>query len=113
MKGDLHTLKKVCQYGSKVMLGGTAVILAVLAAYLVLGAASFFSDGMASFLQDCIGIRFEGHPAVQVAAAYLAIAAVLAMAVVTVFSTTVTEAAVERLPSMPVTSSRSVATSTS
>ena len=45
MKGDLHTLKKVCQYGSKVMLGGTAVILAVLAAYLVLGAASFFSDG--------------------------------------------------------------------
>lgn len=87
MKGDLHTLKKVCQYGSKVMLGGTAVILAVLAAYLVLGAASFFSDGMASFLQDCIGIRFEGHTAVQVAAAYLSIVAVLAMAVVTVFVT--------------------------
>ena len=33
------------------------------------------------------------------------------MAVVTVFSTTVTEAAVVRLPSMPVTSSCSAATS--
>ena len=87
MKGDLHTHKKVSQYGSRVMLGGTAVIIAVLAAYLVIGVASFFSDGMASFLQDCIGIRFEGHTPLQVGAAYFAIVAILALAVVTVFVT--------------------------
>ena len=54
MKGDLHTLKKVCLYGSKVMLAGTFVLLAVAVAVAVLGASSFLTDSTRGILSDIL-----------------------------------------------------------
>ena len=86
MKGDLHTLKKVCLYGSRVMYAGTIVLSAALAAFLMLGAVSLFSDGAASLLQDCIGFHYNGHTALQVSASFSAMAIMLLLAVATVFT---------------------------
>lgn len=54
MRGDLHTLKKVCLYGSKAMLLGEAVLGIVIAALVVLGIGSLVSDGISSTLGDLI-----------------------------------------------------------
>ena len=55
MKGDLSTLKKVCMYGSKVMLAGTVVLLAVAVALVVLGASTVFWDGGKDILSGILG----------------------------------------------------------
>ena len=54
MKGDLHTLKKVCLYGSKVMLAGTFVLLAVAIAVAAIGASSFLTDSTKGLLSDIL-----------------------------------------------------------
>jgi len=43
MRGDLHTLKKVCSYASVVMLAGEIAFMILAAASAVLGAVSFIS----------------------------------------------------------------------
>ncbi len=50
MKGDLHTLKKVCLYGSKVMLAGTFVLLAVAIAVAAVGVSTLFTDSTKDIL---------------------------------------------------------------
>ncbi len=44
MRGDLHTLKRVCSYASVVMLIGESMFLILAAAAICLGTASFFSE---------------------------------------------------------------------
>ncbi len=46
MRGDLHTLKKVCRYASVVMLAGEIAFIALIAAVGILGAWSFSSPDM-------------------------------------------------------------------
>ncbi len=87
MKGDLSTLKKVCLYGSKVMLAGTAVLAAIIAALLVLGAGSLFSESTREFLGGFIGSDFTDGTDTEAAAAYLIMLLVFALAVVTVYAT--------------------------
>lgn len=55
MKGDLHTLKKVCLYGSKVMLAGTVVLFAIALALLAMGIGSLFSDACLDLCKDIAG----------------------------------------------------------
>lgn len=55
MKGDLHTLKKVCLYGSKVMLAGTVVLFTIALALLVMGIGSLFSDTCLDLCNDIAG----------------------------------------------------------
>ena len=54
MKGDLHTLKKVCLYGSKVMLAGTVILFAVAVAVAALGISSFFTESTRGILSDIL-----------------------------------------------------------
>ena len=49
MRGDLHTLKKVCKYASAVMLIGEIVFAALVIAMLVLGVVAQFSDSRRIF----------------------------------------------------------------
>ena len=54
MRGDLHTLKRVCSYASTVMLAGCIVFIALAAITLILGGASFVSDDVKDFLVPTI-----------------------------------------------------------
>ncbi len=83
MKGDLSTLKKVCLYGSKVMAVGTAVLGAVIAAILILGACSPFSDAAADALWSIMGLESE-DPSLKKACLYICMLTVFALAVFTV-----------------------------
>jgi hypothetical protein len=87
MKGDLSTLKKVCLYGSKVMLIGLAVLVIVLAFLLILGAGSFFSDGLSDLLGSIIDRDMEEDPALEKSCAYLIIIVIFCLAVATVLAT--------------------------
>lgn len=87
MKGDLHTLKKMCLYGSKVMLAGTLVLAAIIAALLVLGAGSLVSDGISGILEDILGMDFGEESATKVASSYLEMLIIFVLALVTVFTT--------------------------
>ena len=84
MKGDLHTLKRICEYASKVMLGGEVVLGVVLAATVVLAACSLFSDGAADVLHDLIGL---GKPCdLASVSALLEVVVILLMALFTVWT---------------------------
>lgn len=87
MKGDLHTLKKVCMYASKVMLAGTAVLGAIIAVLIVLGVGSFFSDTLSEILQNVLDCRFGTDPAEDVAASYCEVLLIFVLALITVFTT--------------------------
>ena len=54
MRGDLHTLKRVCEYASKVMLVAEYVLAALAIATVVVGIASFFVDEAESLMLDII-----------------------------------------------------------
>ena len=54
MKGDLHTLKKVCMYASKAMMAGEVLLAAVITLTLAMGIGSAVSDGMAEFLDSWV-----------------------------------------------------------
>ncbi len=87
MKGDLHTLKRVCQCGSGVMLAGTAVIALVIIALLIIGIGSLFSDAFSDLLGSCIGKSVGSDPGEEVAGAYFELLAVFILALVTVRTT--------------------------
>jgi hypothetical protein len=84
MKGDLHTLKRICEYASKVVFAGMIVIIVFLAATLALGIGSAFSDGMGDILNTVTGL--ESPDDLQSWAALLKIVAILALGAVTVYT---------------------------
>ncbi len=87
MKGDLHTLKKVCQYGSGVMLAGTAIIGIIILGLLILGIGSLFSDAFSDILGSCIGMSVGSDPVGEVAGSYLELLSIFVLALVTVSMT--------------------------
>ncbi len=54
MRGDLHTLKRICEYASKVMLVAEYVLAALAVATLVLIIASFFSEAAEDLVRDWV-----------------------------------------------------------
>ena len=52
MRGDLHTLKRVCEYASKVMLVAEFVLIAIIIATIIIGIAALFVDEAESFILD-------------------------------------------------------------
>ena len=52
MRGDLHTLKRVCEYASKVMLVAEFVLIAIIIATIIIGTAALFVDEAESFILD-------------------------------------------------------------
>lgn len=82
MKGDLHTLKEVCRYGSNAMVAGEVVIGVVLAVLLVLAAGSMLSDDALSALEDLVDVDSGDSP--RFAARYLEVLAIFALGFVTV-----------------------------
>ena len=84
MKGDLHTLKRVCEYGSKAMLIGEAVIGIVLLAAIILAFGSFFSDVLADVLGTVFGagVPDDAASAARVAETVL----ILILALITVWT---------------------------
>jgi putative transcriptional regulator len=84
MKGDLHTLKRICEYASKVMLVGEATIVAVLAILVGLGVASFASDLAADILSKVFGLDVPDD--IPSAAGLAMVAFILVLALFTVWS---------------------------
>jgi len=84
MKGDLHTLKRICEYASKVMFAGIFVVTALLIATLALGIGSVFSDGMGDVLNTVTGL--ESPDGLASWAALFKIVAILALGIVTVYT---------------------------
>ena len=54
MRGDLHTLKRVCEYASKVMYVAEYVLAALAVATLALIIASFFSEAAEDFISKWV-----------------------------------------------------------
>ena len=84
MKGDLSTLKKVCAYGSKVMLAGTFVLLAIAIAVFALGISSFFWEGGDDLLSGILGFDVEPASDLKVAACFMEYVFVFLLATETV-----------------------------
>lgn len=84
MKGDLHTLKKICMYASKVMLAGTIVLFAACIALIALGIVSLFSDAAEDFLGTILGFSVASASSLKVGASLAELVCVLALATETV-----------------------------
>ena len=83
MKGNLATLKKICRYASFVMTAGAAILSVMLAAFLVLGVGSALGVESASrFLEAWTGA--DSSDSVGFAAAFVEMALILALGIVTV-----------------------------
>ncbi len=65
MKGDLHTLKKVCSYGSATMLAGTVILLILAVALSAVGVASLFSDGADDLLNSVLSTDHTTRPLIR------------------------------------------------
>ena len=83
MKGDLHTLKKVCKYASTVMFIGEIVFAGMILAMLVLGIVSQFSDSGKDFLLDLIGSN--GSDGVKTFASFIVILLIFILGLITVW----------------------------
>lgn len=86
MKGDLHTLKKVCSYGSRTMLAGTTVLLVLAVALSAVGVASFFSDSADNLLNNVLSID-DGTESVVKGASFFELLFLLLLAAVSVHVT--------------------------
>lgn len=84
MKGDLHTLKKVCMYASKVMLAGTFILLAICIALVILGTASLFSGAAEDLLSTVLGFTVASASSTKVAASLIEFVCIFAVATETV-----------------------------
>ncbi len=84
MKGDLHTLKRICEYGSKAMMVGEAAIGIVLLVAIILAFGSFASDAMADLLDALFGVEVPDGAAE--AARVIEVVAILVLGAVTVWS---------------------------
>ncbi len=83
MKGDLNTLKKVCKYGSAVMLIGEVVFAALILAMIVLGVVSQFSDSGKDFLLDMIGS--DGSDGIRTFASFVVMLLIFILGLITVW----------------------------
>ena len=83
MKGDLNTLKKVCKYGSSVMLIGEIVFAALILTMIVLGILSQFSDSGKDFLLDMIGS--DGTDGVRTFASFVVMLLIFILGLITVW----------------------------
>ena len=86
MKGDLHTLKKVCRYGSRTMFAGTVVLLILAVALCAVGAGSFFSDGAEDLLNEVLSTDDYTKSLVK-SASFIELLYLLILAAVTVYVT--------------------------
>lgn len=86
MKGDLHTLKKVCKYAATVMLIGKYVLAALIVILLILGIGSFFNGDMANILNTWVGVNKDASDLVKVAS-FLEEELILIMGFITVWET--------------------------
>lgn len=59
MKGDLHTLKKVCSYGSKTMLAGTVILLVLAVALSIIWICSLTTDWAKDLLDSILSNNSE------------------------------------------------------
>ena len=84
MKGDLSTLKKVCAYGSKVMLAGTFVLFTIALAVFFLGISSFFWDGGNELLSGILGFDAASASNLRVVACFMEYVFVFLLATETV-----------------------------
>ena len=83
MRGDLHTLKRVCEYASVVMFIGEIVFAILLIALAVLGIGSFFSADMSNILNDVTYVEKSDSDLVKVCS-FLTAVVILVMAFITV-----------------------------
>ena len=68
MRGDLHTLKRVCEYASKVMLVAQFVLAAIAVASIALSIAAVFSDQAEDLLLEWIWADSSSTPLQKTAA---------------------------------------------
>ena len=83
MKGDLHTLKKACLYGSKVMACGAFVIAAIIIVLIALGIGS---DTFSGLLEQILQMSFEDNSATVIVASYAEMIVIFFLAFVTVLT---------------------------
>ena len=83
MRGDLHTLKKVCMYASNVMLVGEIILAAVGIATICIAIASSFSDTAEDLLLEWISMS-ASDPSVEKVAATIKFLMVWVMGFMTV-----------------------------
>lgn len=86
MKGDLHTLKKACLYGSKVMACGAFVIAAIIIVLIAPGIGSFVSDTFSGLLEQILQMSFEDNSATVIVASYAEMIVIFFLAFVTVLT---------------------------
>lgn len=86
MKGDLHTLKKVCSYGSRAMFIGTVVLIVLAVAFSAVGACSFFSRGADDLLNQILSTDCCTEPVVK-GSSFIEILFLLVLGAVSVYVT--------------------------
>ena len=84
MKGDLSTLKKVCMYGSKVMLAGTVILMAVVILLIALGISAAVWDGGKDILSDILGFDTDSASSVRTVSCLAELVCVFLLATETV-----------------------------
>lgn len=83
MRGDLHTLKRVCEYASKVMRFAEFVIAVIVIATIGLGAASLFSE-QAKEIYDVWVMGTDSDSIVRNVAAFLETLMIWVMGFITI-----------------------------
>lgn len=86
MKGDLHTLKKVCFYGSKTMFCGSIVLMILAVALTLIGGLSLFSEDMGGILDDILSTGDGVGPIVR-CSSFFELLFLLLLAAVSVYVT--------------------------
>jgi len=97
MRGDLHTLRRICEYGSKTMVVGEFVLIACLLASIALTVCSMFSENASVFLSDFLSAR-KCSPEMWIRAAELIAILMLAVATVNTIRAFMTSVSYEHSP---------------
>ena len=84
MKGDLHTLKKVCKYASTVMFIGEIVFAVLIIATIALAIASQFSDGAKDIFVDLISAKDYSDP-LKTTSSFIVMTLIFALGFLTVW----------------------------
>lgn len=84
MKGDLHTLQKVCLYGSKVMLAGIWILGGITAVLIAMGIEVLATDGSHQMFQDVLSVDLANDSVLKCASAFAEIVIIFILAMVTV-----------------------------
>lgn len=85
MKGDLHTLKKVCLYGYKTMSIGMVVIGAIIAMMVILGCEALAMDSDHELLQSILSVDFDNDSAIVCVSSFAEVTLIFVLAFITVF----------------------------